>query len=152
MSSSPYAQERKRSALNLKLLHVIIFQLFFVGSTRFGQALTIVVRVIGNQWLIQDRLLKLEVLTTCTSTEELVQRLILSHCIIHLDQMVRQWMKLVCVKSVFSFVTFFLTWLMMLESTSNLVYSTHFVGTGLPCDDCLRPAASTEWETRTGLQ
>lgn len=74
----------------LKLLHVIIFQLFFVRSTRRGKALTIAVRCIGNQWLIQDKLVKLEVLARSMSTEELVQRLILSQCIIHLDQMVRQ--------------------------------------------------------------
>ena len=90
MSSSPYAQERKRSGLNLKVLFVIIFQLFFVGGTRLGQALTIAVRFIGNQWLIQGRLVKLEVLAKSMSTEELVQRLILSRCMIHLDEMVRQ--------------------------------------------------------------
>ena len=73
--------------LNLKQLQVIIFQLFFDGSTKFEQALTIVVRSVGNQWLIQHGLVKLEVLPKSMDAEELAQRLILSPCMIHPDQL-----------------------------------------------------------------
>lgn len=52
------------------------FSAVFDGSTRLGKALATVVRVIDNQWFIQQRLVKLEVSTKNMNAEELTQRLI----------------------------------------------------------------------------
>ena len=66
------------------------FSLIFDGSTRLGEALAIVVRFIDSQWLIQQRLVKLEVLARSINVEQLAQRLIQClaiECMIRPDQL-----------------------------------------------------------------
>ena len=52
------------------------FSAIFDGSTRLGEALAIIVRFIDQDWNIQQRLLKLEMLAKSMNAEELAQRLI----------------------------------------------------------------------------
>ena len=48
----------------------------FDGSTRFGEALAIIVRFVDSQWNVQQRLVRLQVLAKSLKAEELAQCLI----------------------------------------------------------------------------
>lgn len=121
------------------------FSVIFDGSTRLSEALAIVVRFIDNQWPLQPRLVKLDVLAKSMNAEELAKRLtqcLAVECMIRPDQLLASMrdgaaLNEACLRQIRFFfpnmfnVTCFshtIDWIWL-----NLVYWTHFLGTGKPC-------------------
>ena len=86
----PLILKKEKDCVKSEIVTSDNFSVIFDGSSRLGEALAIVVRFIDNQWLIQQRLVKLEVLEKSMNAEELAQHLIQClavECMFHPDQL-----------------------------------------------------------------
>ena len=86
----PLILKREKDCVKSEIAAIDSFSVIFDGSTGLGEALAIVVRFIDNQWLIQQRVVKLEVLARSMNAEQLAQRLIQClavECMIRPDQL-----------------------------------------------------------------
>ena len=72
----PLVLKKEKDTVKSEIAKNDAFSVIFDGSTRLGEALAIVVRFIDEQWNIQQRLVKLEVLAMSLKAAELAQRLI----------------------------------------------------------------------------
>ena len=71
----PLIRQKEIDSLKSEIAANSAFSVIFEGSTRFGEALAIIVRFIDSEWNIQQRLVKLEILAKNINAEELAQRL-----------------------------------------------------------------------------
>ena len=72
----PLVLKKEKDTVKSEIAKNDAFSVIFDWSTRLGEALAIVVRFIDEQWNIQQRLVKLEVLAMSLKAAELAQRLI----------------------------------------------------------------------------
>ena len=72
----PMIRQKETDFVKSEIAANSTFSVIFDGSTRFREALAIIVRFIDKDWNIQQRLLKLEILAKSMNAEELAQRLI----------------------------------------------------------------------------
>ena len=70
--------EKEKETLRTELSVAEACSVIFDGSTRLGEALTIVVRFVDALWNVQQRLVRLQVLATSLKANELAQCLIQS--------------------------------------------------------------------------
>ena len=74
----PSIMEKEKETLKTELSLVDGCSVIFDGSTRLGEALAIVVRFVDDEWNVQQRLIRLQVLAKSLKANELAQCLIQS--------------------------------------------------------------------------
>ncbi|KAK3721851.1 hypothetical protein QZH41_002279 [Actinostola sp. cb2023] len=72
----PLISKKEKELLKKEIAAASGFSVIFDGSTRLGEALAIVVRFVDEQYKVQQRLIRLEVLARSLNAEQLAQRLI----------------------------------------------------------------------------
>ncbi|KAK3749798.1 hypothetical protein QZH41_000861 [Actinostola sp. cb2023] len=72
----PLISKKEKELLKKEIAAADGFSVIFDGSTRLGEALAIVVRFVYEQYKVQQRLIRLEVLARSLNAEQLAQRLI----------------------------------------------------------------------------
>ena len=72
----PSVLQKEKETLKSELSEAKAVSTIFDGSARLGEALAIIVRFVHNQWNVQQRLVRLQVLVKSLKAEELAQCLI----------------------------------------------------------------------------
>ena len=70
--------EKEKETLKTELSLVDGCSVIFDGTTRLGEALAIIVRFVDDEWNVQQRLIRLQVLAKSLKVNELAQCLIQS--------------------------------------------------------------------------